>query len=133
MAKVKSKFVPSSKSAPEQVAPSRAGKKSKSAVLTIDDFTGEYRDVVKEVVAMKRNNALLSGKPVNQAQVTVVEQAVMRVVHVGQKQRIAPSKVKEMVAVSSDAARRNPDWQPQKALERRAGMLAGSARLRKLG
>lgn len=133
MAKVKSKFVPSSRSAPEQIAPARAGNKGKPAALTIDDFTGEYRDVVKEAVAMKRNNALLSGKPVNPALVTVVEQAVMRVVHVGQKQRIAPSKVKEMVAVSSDTARRNPDWQPEKSLERRAGMLAGSTRLRKLG
>lgn len=133
MANVKSRTAHFFKVAPEVTETPPAGRKSKPAALTLDDFTGEYRNIVKDVLAMKRNSALLSGKSANPVLVKVVEQAVMRVVHVGQKQSIAPSKVREMVAASSDAARSNPDWKPQKALERRAGMLAGSPRLRKLG
>lgn len=114
-------------------APSRTNKDVRSAALSLDDFTGEYRDVVKELVAIKRQISQASGNPANPTLNKIVEQAVMRIVHVGQKQRIAPSKVRKTVMASSAQARTTPEWKPQPDLERRAGMLAGSAKLRKIG
>lgn len=111
-------------------APSRPNKNVRPAALSLDDFTGEYRDVVKELVATKRQISQASGNP---ALNKIAEQAVMRIVHVGQKQRIAPSKVRQTVLASSAQARTTPEWKPQPDLERRAGMLAGSAKLRKIG
>ncbi len=111
-------------------APSRPNKNVRPAALSLDDFTGEYRDVVKELVAIKRQISQASGNP---ALNKIAEQAVMRIVHVGQKQRIAPSKVRKTVMASSAQARTTPEWKPQPDLERRAGMLAGSAKLRKIG
>jgi len=115
------------------VKPKTISKDFKTTTLTLEDFSGEYRDVVKELLAMKRRKAQESGKSPNLIMNKVVEQAVMRVVDVGQKQHLSPSKVKQMVVSSSTAASRTPQWQPQKALERRAGMLAGSTRLIKIG
>jgi len=133
MAKVKrisADFTPATSKA---AAPSRTKKDDRPAALSLDDFTGEYRDVVKELVAMKRQISQESGKPANPILNKIVEQAVMRVVHVGQKQRIAPSKVRKTVMASSAQSRTTPEWKPQADLERRVGMLAGSAKLRKIG
>ncbi|WP_128085363.1 hypothetical protein [Pantoea deleyi] len=133
MAKVKrisEDFTPATSKA---TAPSRMNKDGTSSALSLDDFTGEYRDVVKELVAMKRQISQASGNPVNPVLNKIVEQAVMRIVHVGQKQRIAPSKVRKNVMASSAQSRITSEWKPQADLERRAGMLAGSAKLRKIG
>lgn len=114
-------------------APSRPNKEVRPAALSLDDFTGEYRDVVKELVAIKRQISQASGNSANPILNKIAEQAVMRIVHVGQKQRIAPSKVRKTVMASSAQARTTPEWKPQPDLERRVGMLAGSAKLRKIG
>lgn len=133
MAKVKrisANFTPATSKA---VPPSRTNKDDRSATLSLDDFTGEYRDVVKELVAIKHQIYQASGKLANPTLNKIAEQAVMRVVHVGQKQRIAPSKVRKTFMASSAQARTTPEWKPQPDLERRVGMLAGSAKLRKIG
>ncbi|WP_368889387.1 hypothetical protein [Morganella morganii] len=101
--------------------------------LTLDDFTSEYRAVVKELLTLKRKNTVKSDNFNNPVLNRVVEQAVMRIVYVGQKQRIAPSKVRQMVTSGSNSARNQRNWQPQKALERSSGMLVGASRLRKIG
>lgn len=105
----------------------------KPGPLTLDDFTSEYRAVVKELLTLKRKNAVKSGNFDNPVLNRVVEQAVMRIVYVGQKQKIAPSKVRQMVTSGSNSARSQRNWQPQKALERSSSMLAGASRLRKIG
>lgn len=133
MAKVKSIRVNFTQATPKAEAPSRTNKDVRPAALSLDDFTGEYRDVVKELVAIKRQISQASGNPANPTLNKIVEQAVMRIVHVGQKQRIAPSKVRKTVMTSSAQARTTPEWKPQPDLERRAGLLAGSAKLRKIG
>ncbi|MFJ5337233.1 hypothetical protein ACIPTZ_20175 [Pectobacterium sp. CHL-2024] len=126
MAKAKSKTSATTK----VVVFARIENGTKPQSLTLDDFTSEYREVVKELLALKRNNAAVVNSATRE---NVVEQAVMRVVHVGQKQHIAPAKVRQMVVGGSESARSQRSWQPQKALERRSGMLAGSSRLRKIG
>lgn len=105
----------------------------KPAPLTLDDFTNEYRAVVKELLTLKHNNAVKSGNFDNPVLNRVVEQAVMRIVYIGQKQKIAPSKVRQMVISGSNSALSQRNWQPQKSLERSSGMLAGASRLRKIG
>ncbi|MFV9671448.1 hypothetical protein ACNY68_20930 [Pantoea sp. KXB25] len=133
MAKVKSIRANFTQATSKAEASSRTDKDVRPAALSLDDFTGEYRDVVKELVAIKRQISQASGNPANPTLNKIVEQAVMRIVHVGQKQRIAPSKVKKTVMASSAQTRTTPEWKPQPDLERRAGMLAGSAKLRKIG
>ena len=133
MAKVKHKAVSEAPANVKAVVSARAENVTKPQSLTLDDFTSEYREVVKELLALKRKSATGAENLNNSTVQHVVEQAVMRVVHVGQKQRIAPAKVRQMVASGSDSARGKRNWQPEKALERRAGMLAGSPRLRKIG
>ncbi|MEG7406210.1 hypothetical protein V6D98_15700, partial [Serratia marcescens] len=78
-------------------------------------------------------NTVRAATPNDTTYESIIEQAVMRVVHVGQKQHIAPAKVRQIVAGGSESARTQRSWQPQKGLERRSGMLAGSSRLRKIG
>ncbi|MEI7186105.1 hypothetical protein [Dickeya dianthicola] len=129
MAKVKSKTPATTK----VVVSARLENATKPRSLTLDDFTSEYREVVKELLALKRKNAAGAATLDDATHGNVVEQAVMRVVHVGQKQHIAPAKVRQMIASGSEFARSQRSWQPQKALERRSGMLAGSSRLRKIG
>lgn len=133
MAKVKSKAANEAPANVKVVVSARAENVTKPRSLTLDDFTSEYREVVKELLALKRKNATGADNLNNPTLQNVVEQAVMRVVHVGQKQHIAPAKVRQMVASGSDSARGKRNWQSEKTLERRAGMLAGSSRLRKIG
>ncbi|MGC0820662.1 hypothetical protein WKH08_20670 [Pantoea agglomerans] len=133
MAKVKSIRANFTQATSKAEVPSRIIKDVKPAALSLDDFAGEYRDVVKELVAIKRQISQASGNPANPTLNKIVEQAVMRIVHVGQKQRIAPSKVRKTFMASYAQARTTPEWKPQPDLERRAGMLAGSAKLRKIG
>lgn len=136
MPKVKSiraSFTQTTSKAEAVEVPSRIIKDVRPGTLSLDDFTGEYRDVVKELVAIKRQISQASGNPANPTLNKIVEQAVMRIVHVGQKQRIAPSKVRKTLMASYAQARTTPEWTPQPDLERRAGMLAGSAKLRKIG
>lgn len=66
--------------------------KEKTGAAHSDDFTNEYRAVVKELLTLKRKNAVKSGNFDNPVLNRVVEQAVMRIVYVGQKQKMAPSK-----------------------------------------
>jgi len=133
MAKVKRISVDFTPATSKAGAPLRTSKDGRPAALSLDDFTGEYRDVVKELIAMKRQISKASGNPTNPILNKVIEQAVMRIVHVGQKQCIAPSKVKNTFMASSTQSRTTPEWKPQPDLERRAGMLAGSTKLRKIG
>ncbi|ADM97802.1 hypothetical protein [Dickeya dadantii] len=133
MAKVKSKTVSKTPATTKVVVSARVENGTKPQSLTLDDFTSEYREVVKELLALKRKNAAGEATLDDATHENVVEQAVMRVVHVGQKQHIAPAKVRQMIASGSESARNQRSWQPQKALERRSGMLAGSSRLRKIG
>ncbi|PKB91398.1 hypothetical protein A8A01_01410 [Ewingella americana] len=105
----------------------------KPGPLTLDDFTSEYRAVVIELLTLKQKNEVKSGNFDNPVLNRVVEQAVMRIVYVGQKQRITPSKVRQMVISGSNSSRSQRNWQPQKALERSSGMLAGASRLHKIG
>ncbi|QOL14069.1 hypothetical protein [Dickeya dianthicola] len=133
MAKVRSKTVSKTPATTKVVVSARVENGTKPRSLTLDDFTSEYREVVKELLALKRKNAAGAVTLDDATHENVVEQAVMRVVHVGQKQHIAPAKVRQMIASGSEFARSQRSWQPQKALERRSGMLAGSSRLRKIG
>lgn len=133
MVKVKNKAVSKAQATTNVAAPTRVENGTKPSSLTLDDFTSEYREVVKALLALKRKNAAGAGNLNNPDLEKIVEQAVMRVVHVGQKQHIPPAKVIQMVAGGSDSARSQRSWQPQKALESRTGMLAGSSRLRKIG
>ena len=133
MAKVKGKAVSKTPSTAKVVVSARIENGTKPRSLTLDDFTSEYREVVKELLALKRKNAVRAATIDDAIHESIIEQAIMRVVHVGQKQHLAPAKVRQMVASSSESARSQRSWQPQKALERRSGMLAGSSRLRKIG
>ena len=133
MAKVRSKSISTTPAIGNAVVSVRVGNGNKSRPLTLDDFTSEYREVVKELLALKRQNAAKSRNLDNPVLNRVVEQAVMRIVHVSQKQSIAPAKVRQMVSSGSNSALRQRSWQPQKDLERRSGMLAGASRLRKIG
>ncbi|MCS3432936.1 hypothetical protein [Klebsiella sp. BIGb0407] len=129
MAKAKSKMPANEK----VVVSAHIENGAKVQSLTLDDFTSEYREVVKELLVLKRKNAAGAASINNATHENIIEQAVMRVVHVGQKQHIAPAKVRQMVTGSAESARGQQSWQPQKALERRTGMLAGPSRLRKIG
>lgn len=133
MAKVKRKSVNTTPASGNTIVSVHAENGKKPGPLTLDDFTSEYRAVVKELLILKRQSAIKSGDYDNPVLNKVVEQAVMRIVYVGQKQRIAPSKVRQMVASGSNSARSQRNWQPQKTLERSSGMLAGASRLRKIG
>ncbi|EAA2596421.1 hypothetical protein EZ821_06825 [Salmonella enterica subsp. enterica serovar Adelaide] len=133
MAIVKRKSVNAASATGKAIVSVHVENGKKPGLLTLDDFTSEYRAVVKELLTLKRKNAVKSGNFDNPVLNRVVEQAVMRIVYVGQKQKIAPSKVRQMVTSSSNSARSQRNWQPQKALERSSGMLTGASRLRKIG
>ncbi|EBL1426530.1 hypothetical protein FPC62_07955 [Salmonella enterica] len=133
MAIVKRKSVNAASATGKAIVSVHVENGKKPGLLTLDDFTSEYRAVVKELLTLKRKNAVKSGNFDNPVLNRVVEQAVMRIVYVGQKQKIAPSKIRQMVTSSSNSARSQRNWQPQKALERSSGMLTGASRLRKIG
>lgn len=101
--------------------------------LTCDDFTNEYWAVVESTFYSKINKLIDNQVDFDDRFKHVIEQSIMRVVHVGQKQKLPPSKVSEMVMKSAEAAETYKKWIPQKNVERRAGMMVGSSRLRKIG
>lgn len=107
---------------------SRAG--SIPASLTYGDFTSEYRAVLDELVASRLDrHGLKSADSVS----NVMMQSLMRVVYVGQQQRTAVERLREMVTGTGRQRRDHSDWKPQAAIERQSGMLAGSPRLRRIG
>lgn len=102
---------------------------SVSASLTHDDFTGEYRAVLDELVASRlARHGLKSADSVS----NVIMQSLMRVVYDGQQQRMPLERLREMVTGSRRQRRDHSDWKPQAAIERQSVMLAGSLRLRRI-
>lgn len=103
---------------------------SSSAALSYSDFRDGYRELLNNLF-----NELAICTPNSRALAIsgARAQSIMRIVYIGQKQNIRPETVRLMVARSIEAGNNLSQWTPVPGVERRAGMLAGSSRLRKIG
>ncbi|KHJ69307.1 hypothetical protein QU24_04535 [Pantoea rodasii] len=103
--------------------PAEAGLVSHS--LTVDVLKPDYRALF-EVLVSERNLT-------TDSQYENKLQSLMRVIYSGQKQNLKPDILRKMIADTDALARQHKKLTSLPGVEKRAGMLAGSSSMRKIG
>lgn len=103
--------------------PAEAGLASHS--LTVDVLKPDYRALF-EVLVSERNLT-------TDSQYENKLQSLMRVIYSGQKQNLKPDILRKMIADTDALARQHKKLTSLPGVEKRAGMLAGSSSMRKIG
>lgn len=98
---------------------------SHSFAPTVDVLKPAYRALF-EVLVSERNLT-------TDSQYENKLQSLMRVIYLGQKQNLKPDHLRKMIADTDALARQHKKLTSQSGLEKRAGMLAGSSSMRKIG
>lgn len=96
-----------------------------SHTLTVDVLKPVYRALF-EILVSERNLAA-------DRQYENKLQSLMRVIYSGQKQNLNPEILRKMIEDTDALARQHKKLTSRPGLEKRAGMLAGSSSLRKIG
>ncbi|MDR6299322.1 hypothetical protein [Pantoea dispersa] len=113
------------KSARLSLKPIETDLASHSNALTLDVFKPDYRKLF-EVMVSERNLT-------NDSQFESKLQTLMRVIYSGQKQNLKPEHLRKMIADTDALARQHNNLKSHPGSEKRAGMLAGSSSMRKIG